>query len=114
PVAPKDSMSTLQSTFRRLRRSSPIRGCGPPPAPAGAAPPRPLWGGARRRTPRGGGGGGPSRQESGAGTRRFRSIHRSEGRRSCEGRAARGDVALLQQQRGLHLRQAVPGGGISV
>jgi len=57
--------------LRRVPPSSPIRGCGPSPLPQ-----RP-----RRRAvaakP-------PSRKESGAGTRRFRSIHRSGGRRPAK------------------------------
>src|ERR1700726_3493839 len=44
PVAPKDSMSTLQSRLRRVPPSSPIRGCGPSPLPAASAPGAPLRG----------------------------------------------------------------------
>ena len=77
---------TLQSRLRRVRPSSPTRGCGPPLSPAASAPAAPL----RRKR--------PESARASAGTRRIRSIHRSGGRRSCEGRAARRGVALLQQQ----------------
>ncbi len=50
PVARKGFMSTLQSGLRRVRQSSRIRGCGPPPSPAASEPAAPL----RRKRPRAG------------------------------------------------------------
>jgi len=95
-------MSTLQSG---------LSVCGCHRRSAGAGPPPSLVASAQAARC---GRSGPSRQESGAGTRWFRSIYRSGGRRSWESCATRRDVALLQQQRGLHLRQALPGGRVSL